>query len=144
MINKNMWKSIYKGTGTGIGKLTKRAKVFAGVSTALVYYIRLDFGDLTLYKIGYTSMTVAKRVEGYYDYKTKKRTVGMGLPATCTYRIISIVYKGSKKRAYAYEQKLHNLYQGDRWRGANLLQNGNSELYRRDVLGLDNLYKMRD
>ena len=82
-------------------------------------------------------MTIVKRVEGYYDKKLGRRTAGMGLPATCTYKIIATLYKGSKAKAYAEEQRLHNLYQKDRWRGANRLLNGNSELYRRDILGLD-------
>jgi hypothetical protein len=107
-------------------------------ATAIVYYIKLRFAEgLTLYKIGYTSMTIVKRVEGYYDYKTRRRTVGMGLPCGCTYRIIAVVYKGSKAMAYRKEQDLHNLHQMYRWNGPNRLRNGNTELYLTDVLGLD-------
>ena len=107
-------------------------------AVALVYYIRLDFADgLVLYKIGYTSMTVVKRVEGYYDRRTRCYKGGMGLPCGCTYRIIGVVYKGSKTRAYEEEQRLHNLYQAYRWKGPNRVANGNSELYLMDVLGLD-------
>jgi hypothetical protein len=82
-------------------------------------------------------MTITKRVEGYYDYKAKRRTVGMGLPCGCTYRIISVVYKGSKQKAYEEEQRMHNLYQAYSWKGPNVVKNGNSELYLTDVLGLD-------
>lgn len=107
-------------------------------ATGLVYYIRLDFKDgLTLYKIGYTSMTIVKRVEGYYDRRTRCYKGGMGLPATCTYRIISVVYKGTKSAAYRKEQDLHKLYQMYRWRGPNRCRNGNTEMYLMDVLGLD-------
>jgi hypothetical protein len=108
------------------------------IPASIVYYIRLHFADgLTLYKIGYTSMTIAKRVEGYYDYKARKRTVGMGLPCGCTYRIISVVYKGTKQRAYEEEQRLHKLYQAMRYKGPVRVRNGHTELYLTDVLGLD-------
>ena len=107
--------------------------------SALVYYIRLDFkgGDLTLYKIGYTTMTVVKRVEGYFDRKTRTRSVGMGLPKGCKYKIIAVVYRGSKEEAYRREQALHAKHRAERWSGARLCANGNTEMYIRDVLGLD-------
>jgi hypothetical protein len=106
--------------------------------SALVYYIRLRFADgLTLYKIGYTSMTITKRVEGYYDYKTKRRTAGMGLPCGCTYRIIDVVYKGRKEEAYRREQALHKMYSTLRYKGPVRVRNGHTELYLTDVLGLD-------
>ena len=107
-------------------------------ATAIVYYIRLDFKDgLALYKIGYTSMTIVKRVEGYYDRRTRSYKGGMGLPATCRYKIIGVVYRGSKARAYVEEQRLHKLYQAYRYNGSKLVRNGHSELYLVDVLGLD-------
>ena len=135
------YKSIYKGTGTGVGRKAGKDKVFAGGvggAGGLVYYIKLCFSDgLHLYKIGYTSMTIVKRVEGYYDRRTRSYKGGMGLPATCHYKIIATLYKGSKETAYRREQALHSTYQMYRWKGPNRLRNGNTELYLTDVLGLD-------
>jgi len=114
-----------------------KVKLYAK-ATGLVYYIRLTFADdLTLYKIGYTTMTIVKRVEGYYSKKDRCWKGGMGLPYGCHWRIISVVYKGSKTRAYEEEQRLHTLYQAERYRGPNVVKNGNTELYLMDILGLD-------
>jgi hypothetical protein len=110
------------------------------VKQSILYYIRLCFADgLVLYKIGYTSMTIVDRVEGYFDKKLGRQVGGMGLPCGCSYRIISVVYKGSKTSAYAEEQRLHKLYVNARYRGPNRLRNGNTELYLTDVLRLDRL-----
>jgi hypothetical protein len=108
------------------------------IKYSIVYYIKLRFTDgLILYKIGYTSMSIVDRVEGYFDYKTKRRTAGMGLPCGCTYRIISVIYKGKKETAYREEQRLHNLYQAMRYNGPKRVTSGHTELYLTDVLGLD-------
>ena len=115
------------------------------VRYSLVYYIRLDFKNgLRLYKIGYTSMTIVKRVEGYYSKKLGRKTGGMGLPCGCTYKIIDTLYKGNKAIAYRREQELHNLYQEYRWNGPKLIRSGHTELYVNDVLGLDNSRRIPD
>ena len=113
-------------------------KIKPATRPSIVYYIRIRFKDkTTVYKIGYTSMTTDKRVNGYYCYKTKRRTIGMGLPCGCTWVNIAILYSGDKDEAYRREQSLHRQWVNDRYYGANRLGNGNSELYRYDVLNLD-------
>ena len=105
---------------------------------SIVYYIRITFKDgLTLYKIGYTSMPLAKRVEGYYSKRLGYRTTGMGLPCGSTWKHIATLYKGSKANAYEWEQDLHRRWANVRWTGPDRLRNGNTELYRGDILGLD-------
>jgi len=137
-MRKTTGKKIYLA-GAGAGAVVPSLRVYKpATAPAIVYYIRLDFKDgLALYKIGYTSMTIAKRVEGYYDRRTRCYKGGMGLPCGCTYRIIATLYKGSKKMAYEEEQRLHSLYQLYSWKGSNRCRNGNTELYIKDVLGLD-------
>lgn len=127
-IYKNMYRSSY-----GI-KSSPMAR------PSLVYYIKLTFiSGLVIYKIGYTSTTIVNRVEGYYNKRTGKYIPGLGLPKGCTYRIIGILYKGSKVSAYKVEQDLHKLHSVHRYTGVKLIRNGYTELYRVDVLGLDKI-----
>jgi hypothetical protein len=142
-----MYKYKYKYKYKNIFNITRVAnitnsvsvtKIFASGSTSIVYYIRIYFKDGTsLYKIGYTSMSLKARVEGYYNYRTRERSFGMGLPYGAKWTKIAILYSGTREAAYRYEQDLHNLYQAKRYRGHSCLRNGNTELYLTDVLGLD-------
>jgi len=134
------YNKLYKGTGTGIAKLAIR-----GGSRALpsiVYYIRLRFTDgLVLYKIGYTSMSLRARLYGYYTKESGRRyrKGGMGIPAGTIVECVAILYQGDTEDAFRHEQDLHRRYAEHRYSGPNRIANGNSELYRRDVLGLDNV-----
>jgi len=105
---------------------------------SIVYYIRIRFKDKsTVYKIGYTSMNTDKRVNGYYDRRLGRRVGGMGLPCGCTWVNVAILYKGDRENVFRLEQDLHRQWAAERYYGPNRLGNGNSELYRRDILGLD-------
>lgn len=99
-------------------------------SSGNIYYLRLEYfnsvGDIvTLYKIGYTSRTVAHRI------------TTIGIPSCIIVTVVSSVSFGKLLDCYNIEQLLHNEYVRYRYRGVKLLENGNSELYVKDVLGLD-------
>jgi hypothetical protein len=99
-------------------------------SSGNIYYLKLQYfnsiGDIvTLYKIGYTSRTVAHRVST------------IGVPNNIIVTIVTYVSFPKLVDCYNIEQLLHNKYVRYRYRGVRLLENGNSELYVKDVLGLD-------
>lgn len=99
-------------------------------STGKIYYLRLEYfnsvGDIvTLYKIGYTSRTVAHRI------------TTIGFPSCVIVTIITSVSYSKLVDCYNIEQLLHQEHSRYRYRGVKLLENGNSELYVKDVLGLD-------
>ena len=102
-----------------------------------VYYIRLTFPSAVWYKLGYTSKSLKTRFYGTYDYKTKRNWGGMGIPHGVALKTIDKCPCHSAYHALQIEQTLHNLFYKDRSYGLTLLANGNSELYRYDILGLD-------
>ena len=126
---------------------------------ALLYYLRLEFPHtikctkdaghwqelpLILYKLGYTTTTLAERVHGrtgrYITMRGRRQWVaghaGMGLPLGTNVFVISTL-TGTSSLVYAWEQALHRQYAAARYRGALVMSNGNTELYVRDILGLD-------
>lgn len=95
----------------------------------LVYYLRFE-NDKTgerLYKIGFTSTGL--------EYRVFRMGVAKGWKVSLIDRVI--YPKGSY--GYAIEQLLHQAdwIRKERYRGKGILANGNSEVYRVDVLGLD-------
>lgn len=91
-----------------------------------LYYIKLTFKDLEVYKIGYTSHLVKTRIEG------------MGLPKGCKAEILQICMCANAKQAYLLEQSLHREHKRDRFYSSiPLIESGYSELYHSDVLQLD-------
>lgn len=119
----------------------RRIPIIQSIPSARVYYIRLALpSGLTLYKIGYTRMSIRQRVYGYYTRASRKagqRLGGMGVPSGTLVTIVSILYKGLPKTAYTLEQNLHRRYQSYRYTGPAVLANGNTELYSSDILKLD-------
>lgn len=104
----------------------KPAKPFKKLKISRIYYIKLEFSSFSLYKIGFTSRTVSHRV------KT------MGVPKGVKVKILQVVLCPNQYVAYNLEQALHLLYEKDRFYSKKpIIQSGYSELYKRDVLGLD-------
>lgn len=77
----------------------------------------------SIYKIGYTSRTIAHRL------------TTMEVPANIKVTIIATLKFNKLTDAYNMEQVLHKEFKSGRYYGK-LLGNGNSELYGSDVLGL--------
>ncbi len=90
-----------------------------------VYYIKLNFPTFSVYKIGYTTRSIAHRL------KT------MGLPWGVRPEVIQITNFACAIGAYNLEQALHLAYAKDRYKGARLIASGYTELYSNDILGLD-------
>lgn len=105
-----------------------------------VYYIRLEFPFTTWYKVGYTSHPLMERLYGKWDKRKRMTIGGMGIPKSTKVKIIDTYQCANAYEAYRVEQALHNIHQKERSYGLNLLRNGNSELYKRDILGLDKTY----
>ena len=104
---------------------------------ALLYYIRLTFPDsLVLYKIGYTTMRLSARIYGIYA-RSGVHMYGMGLPTGTDVVVIKTWRYRCKATCYSREQILHAQYSMYRYRGTPRIASGYTELYVRDVLGLD-------
>lgn len=101
----------------------------------------------TLYKLGYTTTSLQERVHGkpasYYVNKYGKRVRavghnGMGLPTGAIVHVISTYQHSNASLVYQWEQELHKRYKMHGYKGAAVMGNGNTELYVRDILELDN------
>ncbi len=92
-----------------------------------VYYLRVEHEALpfVLYKIGF-SLDVYKRM---YTLTEGKTGVKVSLVACVRFK--------KAVEANKYEQGLHRKFSNSRYRGMNVLNSGNSELYVGDILGLD-------
>ena len=88
----------------------------------MLYYLRVDNGDDVYYKIGITSRSVEKR---FYNVDLEKITV------------LDTLWFDNGAAAFEVEQHYLKLFAQHRYRGKNILQSGNSELFTRDVLSLD-------
>jgi len=131
---------------------------------ATLYYLRICFPNIinnnngtsgqsgevagtVLYKLGYTTTSLQERVYGksatYYYNRQHKRVrvaghVGMGLPTGTTVHVIAAYQHSNASMVYQWEQWLHNKYTSARYCGQAVMVNGNTELYVRDILELDN------
>ena len=86
-----------------------------------LYYIRFDIDGKSFYKIGITNQTI------------KQRFVREPLPYTVIHTKTYLV--GSM--AYEDEQKILKEHANYKYKGYPILDSGNTELFTRDVLGLD-------
>lgn len=85
---------------------------------AYVYYIRISFADgLVVYKIGYTSCTVRRRIDFF------------GLSPSTKVEILETIKCKNSKLAFLVEQALHREFAGSRYKGKDLIASGNTELY---------------
>jgi hypothetical protein len=89
------------------------------VKPAYVYYLKFNFADgVELFKIGYTSLSVNKRIAFFMlDVSTKVT-------------IIETIKCGSAKEAFNLEQLLHLNFKPLRYYGESRLNSGNTELYK--------------
>jgi len=116
---------------------------------ATLYYLRIEFSNTTLYKLGYTTTSLVERVHGRpisYNYKMVKgkrirvRAAGhngMGLPVGTKVYVVATLDHPNASYVYQVEQILHTRYALHRYKGEWLMENGNTELYTCDVLELD-------
>jgi hypothetical protein len=96
-----------------------------------VYYLRISNESHTLYKIGFTMKTVRERVESLnisYKYKVD---------------VIASLNFNKAAQALIIEGLLHREFKEWRYKGLNLFDfnNGNTEVYVKDVLNIGNKFK---
>jgi hypothetical protein len=92
---------------------------------ASCYYIKFETEFQTLYKIGITNLSV------------KKRLVGMGVPSNINITILQELCFENGKNALKLESKILKEFKTFKYLGEAIMDNGNSELFTKDVLGLD-------
>lgn len=117
---KNYIIHLYKKKGEVeiTSKLTKELKGKGG----RLYYLKFSYINKEIYKIGYTSRNIEERM------KT------LGIPGFVRTEILQIVHFDNAIDAFTIEQLLHKEFERDKFIGSRLLENGNSELYKRDIL----------
>jgi hypothetical protein len=96
-----------------------------------VYYLRISNDSHTLYKIGFTMKTIRERVESLnisYKYKVD---------------VIASLSFAKASQALIIEGLLHKEFKEWRYKGLNLFDfnNGNTEVYVKDVLNIGNKFK---
>jgi len=131
-----------------ISKPNKYAKL--RLRPATLYYLRIEFAHTTLYKLGYTTTSLMERVHGrptiyrYIVRKGKRVRVhaaghnGMGLPKNAKVYVVATLDNNNGSLVYQWEQYLHTLHYNSKYVGRQVMENGNTELYVSDILGLDN------
>ena len=95
--------------------------------SAIVYYLKLESSCEIIYKIGITNRTM------------KERLTSMGVDKSYNVIIIQETYYERGIDAYNEEQRLHKLHKEFKYLGEAIMKNGNTELFIKDVLELDNL-----
>jgi hypothetical protein len=95
------------------------------------YYIKFESDNQTLYKIGITNLTINKRLMRMLVYKDYTPT------------ILQELYFENGSDALNMETKILRDYKEFRYKGDKIMQNGNTELFTKDILNLDiiNTYK---
>jgi len=93
----------------------------------ILYYLRVEMRTHTFWKIGITNNSVDERFTG---------------PDRKNIHVIKTWSYAQTFDAYRHEQSILNEYDADRYTGSDkpLLRGGNTELFIRDVLGLDTEY----
>lgn len=87
---------------------------------AILYYLSINNGEA--YKIGITNRSVQKR---FNNYDLKK------------IEVLKEWYYDDGVEAYAEEQRILNEFDYFKWDGPDLLESGNTELFKSDILGID-------
>ena len=93
--------------------------------SAVLYYIKFETENKTLYKIGITNKT------------TKIRLRGMGIPKNIKTTILQELFFKSGSDAMNMETKILKEFKEFKYKDAPIMNNGNSELFIVDVLKLD-------
>jgi len=93
-----------------------------------VYYIKIITKDVCLYKIGYTRLDVVTRIKGIIRYIDDIQV-----------HLIASLSNIPTDEVYVFEQIMHSRCKNTYvwYKGVNIINNGNTELYHWDVLGLD-------
>lgn len=89
---------------------------------AVLYYVKVEHGPFTAYKIGITNKSVDDRFTKDLDKIT----------------ILKVWEYPEGKNARSKEKTILNSFKVYKWTGPDLLYSGNTELFDRDVLELDN------
>ena len=87
----------------------------------ILYYVRVEKDGQIAYKIGITNRSVKERFNCDIQYIT----------------ILKEWYYENGKECFQEEQRILREFKYAKWKGKDLLRNGNSELFDRDVLLLD-------
>lgn len=91
----------------------------------VLYYLKVTKNKSVFYKIGITNLSVQQRFGKDMEYiKILKQTI----------------YQNGKE-AYLEEQRILRKYKKYRYKGPDLLKSGNTELFTKDILNMNNLNK---
>lgn len=108
---------------TGYGCQGCAESGFDKTKSAILYYLKVTTNDnQILYKIGITNGTINTRFSAKELNKIE---------------VISLIEYVRGQEAYEEEQKILQQYKNQRYIGACVLESGNTELFTKDVLGLD-------
>lgn len=88
----------------------------------ILYYIKIKKGIYTSYKIGITNTSVKKRFPGEMKYIT----------------ILREIHFQNGEHALNEENRIKEQFKDYKWLGQKLLISGNTEMFYKDILGLDN------
>lgn len=94
---------------------------------ASVYYLKILYKDLILYKIGYTSKSIKERINS------------LEFPEGCRVTVLQELKCSLALYAIIIEQLLHKEFRNYVYKGTWILKNGNgnTEIYSKDVLLLE-------
>lgn len=97
-----------------------------------IYYIRLTLPcNTTYYKIGFTSRDVEERIRKMWP------------PLNIKVDIVDRLYFDTLYDAFTIEQILHKTNKLNKYKGKDVINNGNKELYINDTLNIDNETKTK-
>lgn len=123
------YKDIANGTKTirtfgdllrGLGCRTCKTNGFSIIKPGILYYVSINNG--TAYKVGITNYSVEKRFPAK-DFSNLQ--------------VIKEWYFEDGYECYQQEQKILKEFKEFKYTGPNLLVNGNTEMFNRDILMLD-------
>jgi len=123
-------------------KLTKCKCNISGIGT--LYYLRITWNNLIVYKIGVTSRRPIDRIKELLGDTSRygvryplTRPTKIVHPGTIIQLIASIIFS-TYNEAYKAEQALHRAYKSKQYIPEyKLLTSGDTELFKEDVLELD-------
>ena len=109
-------------TVTAVTKAVVRVVTKAPVSDPIIlYYIRIEKGGKRAYKIGITKQSVRQRFGNDFHYVT----------------LLKEKRYTDKKKALREETRIMKLHSDSLYVGPKLIKSGHTEMFDRDVLGLD-------
>lgn len=106
-------------------KYKPRQKGIGYYKPAMLYYLKFVYGKKVYYKLGITTRTVAERVKE------------LKVPLFIQVSVVAISTVQPFIVLYNIEQNLHRLFKEDRAKGITFVSSGRTEVYKKDILGLD-------